>query len=194
MTTTSNKTQWFVIAGLALVLLAGTIAASGKKEEKKKEEKAQAEAVARARAVILPAGDGVGRRVVVPPCRTSLDTVQDDAEKGKITTGALILRGGGGDVARTVLIPDCNVESGAATDDGSLSAAAFILPIGAEGTGSPDLKVTAEGLIRVPEGGEARTIVVLPCASREGEGKARANAGEEVVAEGDGDTFVAPGC
>ena len=189
-----NKTQWAVIAGLILVLLAGTVAASSGKEEKKKQEKAQAEAVGRARAVILPAGDDIGRRVVVPPCRTTMDVVQDDVENGRVTTGAVVLRGGGGDAPRTVLIPDCNVEQGAATDDGELRAAAFILPIGAEGTGSPELKVTAEGLIRVPEGGEARTIVVLPCASREGEGKARENAGNEVVAEGDGETFVAPGC
>ena len=189
-----NKTQWAVIAGLILVLLAGTVAASSGKEEKKKQEKAQAEAVGRARAVILPAGDDIGRRVVVPPCRTTMTTVQEDVESGRVTTGAIVMRGGGGDAPRTVLIPDCNVEAGAATDDGELRAAAFVLPIGAEGTESPELKVTAEGLIRVPEGGEATTIVVLPCASREGEGKARENAGKEVVAEGDGDTFVAPGC
>ncbi|MDQ3609849.1 MAG: hypothetical protein M3459_13280 [Actinomycetota bacterium] len=156
-----NRTPLAVMVGLVVVMVIGAVAADSLKGKKTSTEPPVP--VDNARAVLLPAGDGVDRRVVVPPCRTPPETTANDLAAGRPVPNAAVFRLSGSGEAQAVLVPDCIRGSTAVTAGGDLPAAAFVLPVGVRAATNPTLQIAAQSQIIVPAGSGARTVVVPPC-------------------------------
>lgn len=148
---TKTKVPWFVMGGLALVLVVGGLVCGG--GEKKKGPKDVG-----ARAIVVPADRT--RTVVVPACDTGVRITRRNAAEQIRTPGSTSLTLPRGRGSRAVIVPRCG-----ATQSG-ISSSAYILPTGTttavgqkKGVGPP---VTNYKLV-VPRGSRAKTIVVPGC-------------------------------
>ena len=155
-----NRTPLAVMVGLVAVLVIGAVVADSLKGKSTTEPPGPLD---NARAVLLPAGDGIDRRVVVPPCNTPPESTANDVAAGRPVPNAALFRVSGTGEAQAVLVPDCIRGSTAVTAGGDLPAAAFVLPVGVRAAANPTLQIGAQSQIIVPAGSSARTVVVPPC-------------------------------
>ena len=156
-----NRTPLAVMVGLVVVLVLGAVAAASLKGKKTTTEPPGP--LDNARAVLLPAGDGVDRRVVVPPCRTPPETTANDVAAGRPAPNAVMFQVSATGEAQAVLVPDCIRGSTAVTATGDVPTAAFVLPVGVRAPANPTLQIGAQSQVIVPAGSSARTVVVPPC-------------------------------
>lgn len=155
-----NRVPLAVMVGLVAVLVIGAVAADSLKSKGTTEPPGPLD---NARAVLLPAGDGIERRVVVPPCNTPPESTASDVAAGRPAPNAAMFQLSGGDDEQAVLVPDCIRGSTAVTAGGDLPAAAFVLPVGVRAAANPTLQIGAQSQIILPAGSSARTVVVPPC-------------------------------
>lgn len=155
-----NRVPLAVMVGLVAVLVIGAVAADSLKSKGTTEPPGPLD---NARAVLLPAGDGIDRRVVVPPCNTPPESTANDVAAGRPAPNAAMFQLSGADEEQAVLVPDCIRGSTAVTAGGDLPAAAFVLPVGVRAAANPTLQIGAQSQIILPAGSSARTVVVPPC-------------------------------
>lgn len=175
---------WIIGAGLVLLLVAVSIAASALKGKKP--------APKGARALIVPTADRA-RTVVVPPCNTGEPVTGATAASQVRTLGATAVQLPRGSGTRVVMIPRCTAGAGTTANPGAnLPSAAFVLRIGAR---VPPDRTGALGGFRsqliVPTGSQASTIVVPPCT---GEGASGRRAVVLAPRAGQSHTALAPSC
>lgn len=155
-----NRTPLAVMVGLVLVMVIGAVAANSLKGKGNTEPPGPLD---NARALLLPAGDGIDRRVVVPPCNTPPETTANDVAAGRPVPNAVLFGLTGAQEGQAVLVPDCIRGSTAVTSGGDVPAAAFLLPVGFRASANPTLQIGAQSQLIVPAGSSARTVVVPPC-------------------------------
>lgn len=155
-----NRVPLAVMVGLVAVLVIGAVAADSLKSKGTTEPPGPLD---NARAVLLPAGDGIDRRVVVPPCNTPPESTANDVAAGRPAPNAAMFQLPGAGEEQAVLVPDCIRGSTAVTAGGDLPAAAFVLPVGVRAAANPTLQIGAQSQIILPAGSSARTVVVPPC-------------------------------
>ncbi len=156
-----NRTPLVVMVGLVLVMVIGAVAADSLKGKKGTTEPPGP--LDNARAVLLPAGDGIDRTVVVPPCNTPPESTANDVSAGRPAPNATMFQLSAADEGQAVLVPDCIRGSTAVTAGGDLPAAAFVLPVGVRAAANQTLQVGAQSQVIVPAGSSARIVVVPPC-------------------------------
>ncbi len=122
---------------------------------------------ANARALVLPSDDAA-RTVVIAPCGTDPRESADDAREDRATpnTVRFVFPRGGGD--RAVLVPDCSPKAGVSAANSGLPAAAFVLPVGTRENRLEVPPLRAESQAVVPNGSEAKTVVISPCTGQVG--------------------------
>jgi hypothetical protein len=181
--------MWVIGACLILLLALGALLMGGKKKKSSASTPPPS-----ARAVEVPTSRA--RTVVVAPCGAPVTETVDNAAAGKATPGATAIALSSGKGIRTLLVPNCIPKTGATNAAGDLPSAAVVLPGSERPTEGQQGEVSAGSISArskaiLPNGSDARVVVVSPCAKKS-TGKGR----DAVIGDADGNPGVAvtPSC